>query len=414
MSLKKPQESGSYMDNVKVKIAEEYKPPPKINIPMTHNQRLTFNKHVQNNLPNYDFSMESNILRKVKEWKTNRLIKEEQRKARLQSLKEKEQADDQDCEEAEESVETNVPTSHVNEVEVSSVGPSCTTSYSNGMLMPTKANNYYSNILQPIPSSLGPNGQASFGSSSGVKSPFNISEFEADTSSPFDNVALKSINDVEELAKVLKIEDDTSKLPTASYSNFNITSNLQTYPNYSNMSNYPSLVSCNTQNSVTGINGYYNSCDMNPMRSFTSGYQCSPPNNYVKAYNSNHIAPREKVDGENPRQTVNFTGSKTKSSPESMVKKSDKAPVKNVSQNDPFDELSKDLQEFSRNISSMGFPLPRVARTCQALGKDNKKVVDHLLAMSELLDLGFAEDKVCDALLQCDNDRDKALDKLIS
>jgi uncharacterized UBP type Zn finger protein len=41
-------------------------------------------------------------------------------------------------------------------------------------------------------------------------------------------------------------------------------------------------------------------------------------------------------------------------------------------------------------------------------------VVEHLLAMSDLLDLGFPESSVSKALLQCDNDRDKALDILIS
>ncbi|XP_045467326.1 uncharacterized protein LOC123675828 [Harmonia axyridis] len=414
MSLKKPQESGSYMDDVKVKIAEEYKPPPKINIPMTHNQRLIFNKHIQNNLPNYDFSMERNILKKIKEWKSDRLTNEEQRLRRLQCLKEKEESDEKECkEDEEETVEMNVPTSH--EIEVSSIGPSCTTSYSNGMLMPTKAVNYYSNVLQPIPLSFDSNQQKSYASSSGIKSPFNFSEFEADTSSPFDNVALKSINDVEELAKVLKIEDDTPKSSTPSYSNYHI-NNIQNYPNYSSISSYPSSVSCITQNSMTGLNGYYNTCDMNAMRSFTSNYQCSPPSvNYATTYNSNHITPREKTNGENSRLSMNNTSSKIKPSPESIAKKSDSIPTKNVSNLiDPFNELPKHLQEFSRNISSMGFPLPRVARTCKVLGNDNKKVVDHLLAMSELLDLGFAEDQISEALLQSDNDRDKALDKLVS
>lgn len=42
------------------------------------------------------------------------------------------------------------------------------------------------------------------------------------------------------------------------------------------------------------------------------------------------------------------------------------------------------------------------------------QIVEHLLAMSELLDLGFQEKDISNALLECDNDRDKALDKLIS
>lgn len=42
------------------------------------------------------------------------------------------------------------------------------------------------------------------------------------------------------------------------------------------------------------------------------------------------------------------------------------------------------------------------------------QIIEHLLAMSDLLDLGFHEKDVSMALLECDNDRDKALDKLIT
>lgn len=374
MSLKKSQDTGSYVDNLKVKIAEEYKPPPKINIPMTHKQRLTFNKHIQNNLPNYDFFKESNILQKIKEWKNNRSINEEQRRIRLKNLREKENSEDDD----EETVENNIAISRASEIEVTTVGSNCTTSYSNGMLMPTQASNYYSNILQPIPLSVNSNGQ-SYGSNSGVKSPFNISEFEADTSSPFDNVALKSINDVEELAKVLRIEDDTPKVSPGSYSNFHIMPpNLQNYPS---ILNYPSSSSCNTNHSVSGINGFYNSCDINPNRSFTPSFQCSPPNNYVTTF-TNCIAPREKAkDVETTRTNDKYSGLKSKAASEPSKKNN--IPVipsgaSNTSNlHDPFDELPKHLQEFSRNISSMGFPLSRVARTCKVLGDDNKKVQYH-------------------------------------
>lgn len=41
------------------------------------------------------------------------------------------------------------------------------------------------------------------------------------------------------------------------------------------------------------------------------------------------------------------------------------------------------------------------------------QIVEYLLAMSDLLDLGFPEKDVSSALVECDNDRDKALDMLI-
>lgn len=86
----------------------------------------------------------------------------------------------------------------------------------------------------------------------------------------------------------------------------------------------------------------------------------------------------------------------------------------------------------------MGFPLEQVARIMEKLGKDDKKVcdfsthaqsvlilfyflrfitlqiVEHLIRLGELLDLGFDEQKISDALLKFDNNKEKALDFLIS
>lgn len=39
--------------------------------------------------------------------------------------------------------------------------------------------------------------------------------------------------------------------------------------------------------------------------------------------------------------------------------------------------------------------------------------MEHLLAMSELMDLGFSEKDVTNALIDCNYDRDKALDRLV-
>lgn len=42
------------------------------------------------------------------------------------------------------------------------------------------------------------------------------------------------------------------------------------------------------------------------------------------------------------------------------------------------------------------------------------QIVDHLIPLSELLDLGFEEQQISDALLKFDNNKEKALDFLIS
>ncbi|XP_068081418.1 ubiquitin-associated protein 1 isoform X3 [Anabrus simplex] len=137
-------------------------------------------------------------------------------------------------------------------------------------------------------------------------------------------------------------------------------------------------------------------------------------------------------------------------SPEQSQSKGKKSPVKKLpvsSLPNPFHKLSPEGQQLTRHISEMGFALPRVARACVALHEDGKKVVEFLLqvqsleetwpgdqaenalllnecdypravkyleALTQLLDLGFPEDKVSQALVMFNNDRDKALDHIIS
>lgn len=42
------------------------------------------------------------------------------------------------------------------------------------------------------------------------------------------------------------------------------------------------------------------------------------------------------------------------------------------------------------------------------------QIIEHLISLGELLDLGFDEDKISDALLKFDNNKEKALESLIS
>ncbi|KAG0730372.1 Ubiquitin-associated protein 1 [Chionoecetes opilio] len=115
---------------------------------------------------------------------------------------------------------------------------------------------------------------------------------------------------------------------------------------------------------------------------------------------------------------------------------------------DPFTELNTEAQGLVQNMAEMGFPRPRVARAVQKLGTDHKKLIevllvlqslqgngedgykaerafyhymgdvqktkDHLAAAKQLLDLGFEEEQIVDALLKHDNNRDKALEELIA
>lgn len=63
----------------------------------------------------------------------------------------------------------------------------------------------------------------------------------------------------------------------------------------------------------------------------------------------------------------------------------------------------------------MGFQREMVLRAVERLGVDNdKKIVEHLIPLSELIPLGFEEERISEALIKFDNNKERALDYLIS
>jgi uncharacterized UBP type Zn finger protein len=62
----------------------------------------------------------------------------------------------------------------------------------------------------------------------------------------------------------------------------------------------------------------------------------------------------------------------------------------------------------------MGFSEDLVIRVLMRIGDNDKNIVDHLIVLSELLQMGFAEEKISEALIKFDNNKDQALDYLIS
>uniref|UniRef100_A0A4Y0BG04 UBA domain-containing protein n=1 Tax=Anopheles funestus TaxID=62324 RepID=A0A4Y0BG04_ANOFN len=79
-----------------------------------------------------------------------------------------------------------------------------------------------------------------------------------------------------------------------------------------------------------------------------------------------------------------------------------------------YNQLTQTDQNIVKRISSMGFPLERVVWVLKRIGNDDKKIIEHLIPLSELLDLGFEGEKISDALLKFGNNKHKALDYLIS
>jgi ubiquitin-associated protein 1 len=81
---------------------------------------------------------------------------------------------------------------------------------------------------------------------------------------------------------------------------------------------------------------------------------------------------------------------------------------------DEFSKLPMRTQTLATQISQMGFQRELVIRAVSRIGENDKKVVEHLIPLSELLQMGFEEEQVSEALIKFDNNKDRALDYLIS
>ncbi|XP_017770327.1 PREDICTED: ubiquitin-associated protein 1 [Nicrophorus vespilloides] len=367
---------GSCSDGVRVKISEKYKPPPKINLAMTSTQRISLNNQLLNNMPQYNFKLEMSSKEKMQELRAARnsqYLNSQERLERLKSVRRKK------MEEKKERIkELNSNNNHENYT-------------SGGVLIPTQVNSS-SSILTPIPLS-----NQNYTSKDNDKSPFNISDFEPD-SSPFDNMELKTINDMEELKLVLQNEQKNYTTHPSHESN------LFSYTAHSSTNYHPST----TATTTTCENGYFYKPQqlLQPNSYLSSSFDAPTPQSHEKeSFRSAPDIIRALQEDLNSTHINHPVAGHSKTN--------NPTPNPETHLENPFETLSKELQTACQVISGMGFPIARVARACKSIGLDEKKILDHQLAMSELLDLGFAEEKVSEALLKCDNDRDKALEQLI-
>lgn len=117
----------------------------------------------------------------MEEWKIAKKEQAKRREERLQRLKSID-------EEAEKMKQLSLEQSAENDIDANNTGGR---GLQSSILTPTNAS-----FAQPIPRPIPPS--------------FNFSDFEADNSSPFDNMELKTINDMEVLASVLSSEPSTS------------------------------------------------------------------------------------------------------------------------------------------------------------------------------------------------------------
>lgn len=220
------------MDRVPVKIAENFKPPPRIyQLPqaIVHKLQLPASHYNDASQYGYDFQLERKVLAKMPEWRRMRQLEREARRERKECreqerLHELEAKNKQmlgavsypsadDLSSSDSDSEGQRGDKQINVVNATNISDEKRSG------LPTQINSFH-NILQPTIVSIrhekyqishglsaeGLQSQPKFEKYSGVSkdvNAFNYKDFEEDTSSPFDNIELKTINDLDILAQVL-------------------------------------------------------------------------------------------------------------------------------------------------------------------------------------------------------------------
>lgn len=442
----------SYVDGIKVKISEQYKPPPRIILPVSYSQRLTLNDHIRKSMPQYDFNGERSIKSSIAEWKMARKLKQTERENNFEAC-------GKEMVEIDEKVALMKECQLKKEQELDEVEKKATTTVTNMMLPSiTTVRTTQHNILIPTIAGLNPQPHNSILD----KSPFNVSDFDPDTSSPFDNMALKSINDLEELALVLNKDKGTisAKSQDSQQSNQQMNQQQTNYQMYSYNDQQNAALS-----SYSNRNGYYQHdlrtlsqpVNVNHSYSYPSGsydqqhsltatlptsqsnvtehhstpkHLPKPPQQSSQQQQQQHRTVRSiqhQLDNTHlhhhlntlpsSRTTLVSGGCGLASANAAALIGSNHSqrqrPHGSEQLGNPLGMLEADAQAMCREISSMGFPLARVARACDLIGNDDKKIVEYLLVMSDLMDLGFSETSVSTALVKWNNDKDKALEELL-
>lgn len=219
----------NYMSGVPVKISENYKPPKKIAITQSVAQRLANpSATVQLLATTYDFTLERTVLAKMSEWQHVRAQENCDRKERMRLRMQEHQkqldakqkqmltavsypsADDfsSDDDRDEDNSNASSSKSKMSSTQLNSVPNSSTANTvhtaaaSATVAQQFSPPNYFDSILVPtiMPGQYGKNGGTVL---TPCNTKINYSDFENDTSSPFDNVELKTINDLDILAEVL-------------------------------------------------------------------------------------------------------------------------------------------------------------------------------------------------------------------
>jgi len=177
--------ASDYMDGVRVKISDKFQPPRPVQLPPPFQSLLLASPHTIE----YDFSLERRVLRDCERYRESEVEKEKLREEWLEKRKEQRRLEDERRKERENTDKVDQDSNCDKSKSATASQQSSTTSVSE------------SNILTPTPYPK-TNESKEIVYDSKVKN-INFSDFESETSSPFDSVELKTLNDMEELASVL-------------------------------------------------------------------------------------------------------------------------------------------------------------------------------------------------------------------
>jgi hypothetical protein len=251
----------------------------------------------------------------------------------------------------------------------------------------------------------------------------NTKEFESDTSSPFDNVELQTIDDMQELNDVFQAFNSKPVETKVSINDSHDSHDSHDSSDSSNRFDNCQTNHVNSDQSGSLVNNI-NSIDIFGVYSYqipvnnTSSEQ-TIPNNWVQYNNDSKVNYSSNMFNDSTAahlyqsQYNNLRSSKSASdlptllsSEESFITKRERShtppcyssKTKNKKHingrqtlilNDPFEELSQYSKDFVNSISSMGFERSRVARAVKHINTDDKKVLDFLLQLQTLEEDGY-------------------------
>ena len=295
-------------------------------------------------------------------------------------------------------------------------------------------------------------------------SSINLAEFEGYSTTPFEEMELRTLNDKEELALLLQPNavqppastySIQSTYPQSYHSNWTssamVTNTSYTDPtlHYTLSSNWPASVSPLTNPMLE------ENMSKLTFRSSTSGSSIGPPPQPVGILRQAKSVPDlSEMSAGHHNSAVDVGSTQAAASNDKRLSSRTPPPrlssygglPKPIAEEDRFNSAEKRLVQ---QLSDMGFPRQRAVKAVQRLGANEKKVVDQLLAIEKFCDLGhstqhvemalaalnaddwnallakhlelfdqllafgFPEERIGSALVAAGHDRDKALDILL-